>query len=549
MSTYPTSGTVADPSARDGAKFGGRWFHDRPLGTKLFTVMFSFMLVFVVVFGLGVLTLMRTTSQADQAVTVSKGILVPMVEARAQQIQVALLVRRMAMAPNDSKRSQDLQSINANTASMSQLIKEVDVQLTDPVAQWDEFKTAWDKWLLVRDAQILPIARAGNVAAVDSALTRLPEANTDPRTQLITAAAAVVESRVKAANTSADTESQRNMVLLLAVLVVGLSLAVLLARSVIRGATRAVGSLKRSIEGMATGDLTVPVQVFSRDEIGGTATALAATQKALRGTLTEMAGAAETVRVAAAELKESNLQVAEASKVSSTQALVVAAASEEVSSNVRNMAGSTEEMSVSIQQIAQDASEAATVARQGVAFSSSTAETVSELGRSSKQIGEFVKVITSIAEQTNLLALNATIEAARAGEAGKGFAVVAAEVKELARESARTAEDITGLIESNQTQTTSVVAAISEISTTIKTINEYQTSIANAMEEHAATTNEMSRSVSYAASSASDIAANMAAVASAVATSSEVLGEMSVSVADVARMAGDLNDRVGEFTY
>jgi methyl-accepting chemotaxis protein len=213
------------------------------------------------------------------------------------------------------------------------------------------------------------------------------------------------------------------------------------------------------------------------------------------------------------------------------------------------VAGGAEELSVSIRAIAHNANEAATVAGQGVTFSNSTAATVTELGRTSKQIAAFVKVITSIAEQTNLLALNATIEAARAGEAGKGFAVVAAEVKELARESARTAEDIAGLIETNQSQTTSAVTAIDEISAIIATINDHQSTVASAMEEQTATTNEISRSVQEAAGSSGEIAKNMAVVASAVASSNEVLGRMTTSVSELTRMATDLHDRVADFTY
>src|SRR5690606_29167038 len=113
----------------------------------------------------------------------------------------------------------------------------------------------------------------------------------------------------------------------------------------------------------------------------------------------------------------------------------------------------------------------------------STSATVGELGRSAEQIAEVVKVITAIAEQTNLLALNATIEAARAGEAGRGFAVVAEEVKELARESARAADDIAARIADNATRTTGVVGAIDGITEVIAQVTDYQTTIAGAVEQ------------------------------------------------------------------
>ena len=549
MTTYPGSGSVADPPAQRGATGGRRFFHDRRLSVKLFASVFSCVLVFVLVLGLGAVSLMRFNSQENQAASKSKDVLIPMVEARAAQIQGALLIRRMAMTPNDSQRTADVQALNASTSQMNQIIRQIDASLTAPIAKWDEFKVAWDKWLAVRDSQVLPLAKAGNVTAIDAALARLQEADTDARTALITAAANVVESRVNADSAAASADNQRNLLWAGLIFVVGLSLSVWFARSVIRQATLAVGGLGRSLDAMATGDLTVPAAVFSRDEIGAAAGALNTAQESLRSMLVSMAATAETVRTAAAELVASNLEVAAASKESSAQALMVAAATEEVSSNIRDMASGAEEMNVSIRQIAHNANEAATVAGQGVTFSNSTAATVSELGRSSKQIGDFVKVITSIAEQTNLLALNATIEAARAGEAGKGFAVVAAEVKELARESARTAEEIAALIETNQAQTTSAVTAISEISAIITTINDHQSAVAAAMEEQTTTTNEISRSVGQAATSSIDVAKNMAVVASAVSSSAELMDRAIASVSELTRMATELHDRVAVFTY
>ena len=197
------------------------------------------------------------------------------------------------------------------------------------------------------------------------------------------------------------------------------------------------------------------------------------------------------------------------------QANAVAGASEQVSTNVQTVAAGTEEMSASIREIARNAADAAKVAREAVDLAASTNATVTKLGDSSTEVGNVIKVITSIAQQTKLLALNATIEAARAGEAGKGFAVVANEVKELAKETAKATEDISQRIEAIQADSRGAVAAIGKISTTINQINDIQNTIASAVEEQTATTNEMSRNVAEGAKGSNEISRNIAGVATA----------------------------------
>ena len=253
---------------------------------------------------------------------------------------------------------------------------------------------------------------------------------------------------------------------------------------------------------------------------------------------------AQALGSASEELSATSTQMVGNAEETSTQANVVSAAAEQVSKNVQTVATGTEEMSASIKEIAKNAQDAAKVASTAVKAAETTNATITKLGESSAEIGKVIKVITSIAQQTNLLALNATIEAARAGDAGKGFAVVANEVKELAKETAKATEDISQKIEAIQGDTKSAVLAIGEISTIINKINDYQNTIASAVEEQTATTNEISRNVAEAAKGSTEIAQNITGVAEAAKSTSSGAADTQRASGELSRMAAELQEVV-----
>ena len=251
--------------------------------------------------------------------------------------------------------------------------------------------------------------------------------------------------------------------------------------------------------------------------------------------------------MAAEELNKVSQQMGASAEETAAQANLVAAASTQVSNNVSTVATGAEEMGASIKEIAKNTAEATRVATAAVKSAEATNQTIAKLGQSSAEIGQVIKVITSIAQQTNLLALNATIEAARAGEAGKGFAVVANEVKELAKETAKATEDISRKIEAIQGDTKGAVSAIGQIGTVISQISDIQTTIASAVEEQSATTNEITRTLAEAAKGSTDINQNIGGVAEAAHTTTTGSAETQKSAQSLEQMAAELQKLVGKF--
>ncbi|RAK27914.1 methyl-accepting chemotaxis protein [Actinoplanes lutulentus] len=340
---------------------------------------------------------------------------------------------------------------------------------------------------------------------------------------------------------------QRARTIVIAGLVIGFVIAAFVGFGVMQLIKRQLATVSRALSAVADGDLTIPAEVRSRDELGQMAEATNRARDGLIVSVRKLNHGAEVLGDVTQRLGMITTRLDAESREASEQANLVAGTAGEVSASVQSVAAGSDQMGASIREISQNANSAAQVASSAVGVAQTTNDTVAKLGTSSEEIGNVVKAITAIAEQTNLLALNATIEAARAGEAGKGFAVVASEVKDLAQETARATEDIARRVEAIQADTSSAVVAIQEISRIISEINDYQVTIASAVEEQTATTNEMSRSIGEAANGSSNIAGSINAVASAAHATTSALGEAEVSVSELTTVAGELREVVAGF--
>jgi len=232
--------------------------------------------------------------------------------------------------------------------------------------------------------------------------------------------------------------------------------------------------------------------------------------------------------------------MAEGAEQTSVNASEVAGSAEQMSVNMHTVAAAVEEMSVSISQIAVNAGEARKVASSATIKSGEAADVMGKLGAAAKEIGQVTDVIKKIADKTNLLALNATIEAASAGEAGKGFAVVAGEIKELANQSAQSADDIARRIEGIQNGSGNAVRVIDEVSSIIQTINRSVDVIAGHVEQQTRASNEIASNVAQASAGAQRVAQSISEVAKSA-------GNMSRNAGDAARGAAHVRGSLQVF--
>ena len=313
-------------------------------------------------------------------------------------------------------------------------------------------------------------------------------------------------------------------------------------------ATVPLGRLVTALRALADGDLTQQVPVDTRDEVGQMGAAFNDALTRVRHAVHAVRTDADAVATTSAGLSTISDQMRTTAESTATEATQVGTVVDAVATSVTAVSAGAVQMSTSITEISDGAGQAAAVAGAAVDAARDAHRTIGRLGTSTAQIAEVLKVITTIATQTNLLALNATIEAARAGESGKGFAVVAGEVKELAQETARATQDIGARIDAIQGDALGAVEAIQRISDVITRVNEFQSTIAAAVEEQSATTSEMGRGINEVAAGAAQVAAGVGSVITKAHRTTAGTDSTARSSRELAQTALRLRDVVARFT-
>jgi methyl-accepting chemotaxis protein len=221
----------------------------------------------------------------------------------------------------------------------------------------------------------------------------------------------------------------------LVAVVLGLAVAIWLARNITAPLGYAVSIARR----VAEGDLTAHVDVRSKDETGQLMAALKEMNGALLDIVTRVRAGTDTIATASSEINAGNQDLSSRTEQQASSLEETASSMEELTSTVKQNADNARQAN----QLAATASENAVRGGEVVAQVVSTMGSINE---SARRISDIIGVIDGIAFQTNILALNAAVEAARAGEQGRGFAVVAGEVRNLAQRSAAAAKEIKELI-------------------------------------------------------------------------------------------------------
>ena len=244
----------------------------------------------------------------------------------------------------------------------------------------------------------------------------------------------------------------------------------------------------RHFDAIASGDLTQPVHVHSKNEMGQLLNGLSRMQESLSRTVHAVRGGSDAIATATREIASGNLDLSSRTEQQAASLEETASSMEELTSTVKHNADNARQATTL-------AVNASTIAADGNAVVGRVVQTMEEIRESSARITDIVSIIDGIAFQTNILALNAAVEAARAGEQGRGFAVVATEVRALAQRSSSAAKEIKELIMHSEERVQAGSQLVGQAGETMNDVIQAVQRVTDIMSEISAASNEQSAGI------------------------------------------------------
>ena len=301
----------------------------------------------------------------------------------------------------------------------------------------------------------------------------------------------LADQRALAAEQSIERQITISIGLGLAALLLGVSSALVLIRSIMQPLDLA----KSVAQQIGKGNLAVKFDIRGNNELTDMLLALHFMQESLAHLIMRLQESTNSVALSSDEIATANLDLSARTESQASSLEQTAAAMEQLSSSVEQNATATK--------LANELSERASASANEVGeMVGDVVETMHDIYKSSQRINDIIGVIDSIAFQTNILALNAAVEAARAGEQGRGFAVVASEVRSLAQRSATAAQEIKAIISQNAEKmdlgnacANKASASVSQAVLTIQKVNETVASVSVATREQSIGINQVGQAV------------------------------------------------------
>ena len=353
---------------------------------------------------------------------------------------------------------------------------------------------------------------------------------------------------------------------------IALALVIVLAVGIVTiiGIQRNMKRISKKFGEVAKGDLTVEVTAKGRDEftnLAGSANHMISNTKKLVNKVSNATG----------QLEESAKDVEQASGIIDEYSQNITKAISEINEGMERqsrhaqecvtktdtLSNEIQEVSHVVERVEKLVREAEDMINQGMgivqllgeratetnSITAKVSESIDALRKETEVINTFVKTITDITEQTNLLSLNASIEAARAGDAGRGFAVVAEEIRKLADDSAKAANEIKNNVGHISAQTQNSVESANQA----RQMVSLQT---DAVEQVVGVFREMQVRMGQLVDGLNDIVNNTeradnerSAAVAAVKNISDIIEETAVSAETVSEMAGKLLANVEKLNH